>query len=409
MTFRRIAMLAACAAIIPGAALPQQTTDQQLRENQQRLQQIRRERDDLQSELDRLRGRVHNISGELINIQRQKTATNQLVNELDRQIASMGSRLDTLTLDVILTQDALAEKRAVLQRRIADIYKRGPLWAFQVMLAAESFGDLLSRYKYLYLVSRQDESLVAEVKDLQGRVIEERDQLVRVRSALADRRSERGDELDRYLSLERRSQQTLRQTQSSERAALARLDSLSREDQRLNDIVAALERVRLANERAAAAAAARANEAAPSPVGASSILSTDQGHLDWPVDGPVIYRMGPSQGPRRGTRIEYRGIGIRAEVGTPVRAVRGGVVADAEQLGTYGASVIIDHGGGVYTLYLYLNNAMARKGQRVSQGEVIGTSGGATSDTGPHIEFQIRGQGAMALDPLNWLKPRPGR
>jgi septal ring factor EnvC (AmiA/AmiB activator) len=317
----------------------------------------------------------------------------------------MGSRLDTLTLDVILTQDALAEKRAVLQRRIADIYKRGPLWAFQVMLAAETFGDLLSRYKYLYLVSRQDESLVAEVKDLQGRVTEERDQLMRVRQALADRRGERSDELDRYLNLEKRSTQTLRQTQSSERAALARMDSLSREDQRLNDIVSTLERVRLANE-ARAAAAARATEAAPVAVGASSILATDQGKLDWPVDGPLLYRMGPSQGPRRNTRIEYRGIGIKADVGTPVKAVRGGVVADAEGLGTYGASVIIDHGGGVYTLYLYLNNAMVRKGQRVAQGEVIGTSGGANSDTGPHIEFQIRGQGAMALDPLNWLKPR---
>lgn len=381
----------------------QQTIEQQQRENQQRLLDIRRERDQLNAELERLRGRMHNASGELINIQRQKIATSQIVNELDRQIMSMGSRLDTLTLDVILTQDALAEKRAVLQRRVADIYKRGKLWNFQVLLAAETFGDLLSRYKYLYLVSRQDESLVAEVKDLQGRVTDERDQLLRVRTALADRRTERGDELSRYLGLERRQQQTLRQSQSSERDALARLDSLSRAERLVNDRVGELERRRLAKARDDSIAAARVGAVALP--GIATMSATDQGRLDWPVDGPLLYRMGPAPGYRPNTRLEYRGVGIKADLGTPVRAVKAGVVATAGPLNTYGPSVIVDHGNGFYTLYLYLGRLNVSEGDRVAQGQVIGTSGGASSDAGPHVEFQIR-ERTIALDPLNWLKHR---
>jgi len=66
----------------------------------------------------------------------------------------------------------------------------------------------------------------------------------------------------------------------------------------------------------------------------------------------------------------------------------------------------VDHGGGFYTLYLYLSEVHVRLGQRVAQGEVVGLSGGQTSEEGPHIEFQVRGEGSIALDPLNWLKSR---
>src|SRR2546429_1419066 len=114
---------------------------------------------------------------------------------------SMRGQLDTLTLELILTQDALAEKRAVLERRLAEIYKRGSLWTFQALLAAESFGDLLSRYKYLYLVSRQDRALVGEVEDLRDRIAARRREGLNVRAELARRRDERGKELSQYVRL----------------------------------------------------------------------------------------------------------------------------------------------------------------------------------------------------------------
>ena len=67
----------------------------------------------------------------------------------------------------------------MLERRLVDIYKRGALYTFQALLAAESFGDLLSRYKYLYLTSRQDRALVADVEKLRNRVVEQRERPAR--------------------------------------------------------------------------------------------------------------------------------------------------------------------------------------------------------------------------------------
>src|SRR5207245_2578965 len=142
--------------------------DQQLRDNQRRLEDIRRERSQVEQELERLRTEAHSLTDELSNIERQKETTNRIVNELDRQINGLTSQIDRITVDLLLAEDALVEKQAVLERRLVDIYKRGPLYAYQVLFAAESFGDLLSRYKYLYLVSRQDRLLANDMTELRN-------------------------------------------------------------------------------------------------------------------------------------------------------------------------------------------------------------------------------------------------
>ena len=78
----------------------------------------------------------------------------------------------------------------------------------------------------------------------------------------------------------------------------------------------------------------------------------------------------------------------------------------AAQLGTYGPSVVIDHGGGFYSIYGHLNIIEVRVLQTVQKGQSIGQSGGANSDQGPHLHFEIRGEGGQALDPIAWLRRR---
>jgi septal ring factor EnvC (AmiA/AmiB activator) len=386
--------------LLAGAAAPlhaQDDINRRIRSNQERLDGIRQERADLEDQLARLRGRAYTITTELQNIERQKNVTNRMVNELDRQIGSMSTEHDSLTLDLILAQDALVEKRAVLEKRLVDIYKRGPLWSIQVLLAAESFGQLLSRYKYLYLVSRQDRALVSEVEELRDRIGQRRRQHLDVQRELERRREERGDELQRYSSLERRQQRSLAQTRESQQSTTSRLDALARDEARLSDILTNLERER--RRRGAAGAGA----------GAGSIDMADLGTLDWPVEGDILYRYGRAPGPDN-TTISHLGIGIRAPVGTAVHAVADGTVDLATVLGTYGPSVLVNHGGGFYTLYLYLSRLDVPQGQRVTRGQAVGLSGGAGSDDGPHVEFQIRqgrdGNPPITLDPENWLRRR---
>jgi septal ring factor EnvC (AmiA/AmiB activator) len=381
-----------------GADAQQGNVDRRIRENEERLATIRRERSQLEDELARLRSRAYTLESELQNLERQKNATNRIVNELDRQMRNLAEQLDTVTLDLILTQEAHAEKLAVLRRRLVEIYKRGPLWTVQVLLTADSFGALLSRYKYLYLVSRQDRALVNDVEELETHIGRQRQQLLAIHRELAHRRSERGNELDRYSELEGARQRSLRQAQSSQRVTASRLDSLARAEQELTNLLASLERER----RRLLAAGAEAGMAAP------AITERDLGTLDWPIEGDLLYRFGPAPGPD-GTRIRYLGIGIRAPVNSAVRAVADGIVRTARHLQTWGQTVIIEHGGGFYTVYAHLSGVRVREDERVARGQQIGLSGGAGTEHGPHVEFQIR-QGddgnPLALDPLNWLKRR---
>ena len=381
-----LAVLVALASADAAAQRPDIT--RRIQENQQRLDSIRQERERLQGQLAQLEGRLYTITAELQNIEQQKGATARIVNELDRQINALDAELDTVTMDLLLAEDAWAEKRAILEKRLVEIYKRGDLWIFEVLLAAESFGDLVSRYKYLYLATVQDRALTKSVEDLRNRVAVRRRELVVGYQEMARQRNERGDELDRYVSLERRRARALRDTRVSQQRATDQLDALARDEQQLNDLLANLERERL-----------RVGAGAP-----GTISGTALGNLDWPLSGLLLYKFGRQAGPDN-TAIRRHGIGIRAPVGTEVRAVAAGTIQHAGPLGTYGPTVILDHGGGYYTLYLYLSRLDVVAGTAVSRGQVLGKSGGATSDAGPHIEFQIRERG-IPLDPELWLKRR---
>jgi murein hydrolase activator len=144
--------------------------------------------------------------------------------------------------------------------------------------------------------------------------------------------------------------------------------------------------------------------APPAPAAAGSITRGSFGSLPWPVAGRLAYRFGRETLPN-GTAIRWNGIGIAAGAGTPVRAVASGKVVLASPFEGYGPSVVLDHGGGYYTLYLHLDQLGVREGADVTAGQTVGTVGGQSTPQGPHIEFQLRAPGGQAVDPLPWLRP----
>jgi murein hydrolase activator len=377
----------------PGNA--QQTPD--LDESRRRLEEIRAERDRLEQQQRRLQGQVHDVHDELSNLERQRESTHRIVNEIERQIGGLASQLDRSSAELILAQDNLAERRAVLERRLVDIYKRGKLHTFQVLLAAEGFGDLLSRYKYLYLTSQQDRSLVEDVEKLRNRVVTQRNSILNVRGELDRRRDEREAEFSKYSALASERARRLQTLQRSARSTERRLTELQKDEARLNGLLASLERAR---RDELARGALRGTVTTP-----GSITTADLGKLDWPVEGGIVYRFGRDTLPSGGI-IRWNGVGIAASVGTPVKAVEAGTVRLVGQFGTYGLTVVVEHGNGYYSVYSHLESAGVKLGNTVGKGGVIGRVGGENSDYGPHLHFEIRGENQIALDPTTWLRRR---
>jgi len=102
-------------------------------------------------------------------------------------------------------------------------------------------------------------------------------------------------------------------------------------------------------------------------------------------------------------RSPHTGIDLRAEEGTPVLACNSGVVVLVDQLFFSGKSVILDHGWGTYSMYFHLSEALAREGDRVSTGAMLGRVGSTGRSTGPHLHWGIRINGAR-VNPVSLLK-----
>ena len=327
-------------------------------------------------------GQVHDVNDELNNLERQRESTQRIVSEIERQIGGLASQLDRSSAEMILAEDNLAERRAVLERRLVDIYKRGPLYTYQALFAAESFGDLLSRYKYLYLTSRQDRALVTDVESLRNRVVSERNTILNVRDQLARTREEREAEYSKYTELAKARERRLQSLQQSAKSTERRLTTLQKDEARLNGVLASLERAR---RDEAARGTLRGGVSAP-----GSITTADIGKLDWPVEGTIVYRFGRDTLPSGGI-IRWNGVGIAAPVGTPVTAVESGKVRLVGQFGTYGLTIVLEHGNGYYSVYSHLQSAVVKLGATVAKSEELGTVGGENSDYGPHLHFEIRG------------------
>lgn len=389
-----VAVLALAGAVPAAVDAQVPNLQNQIRDSRRRLEEIRTERRELRRAMDQLEARAHTISAELDNLGKQIDITYDALRELELQIATTEEAVRVTTADLIQTQDLLVLRRTVLERRVRDIYKRGPLSDIQVLLAAESFADLIHRYKYLYLVTVHDRMLIREVTELERRLI---DQERKLRVHLDDLQHLRQDKLGELRSLEGLQGERSRRlagTERERRVTRTRLEELERDEAELAGLLTRLERERREAERRAAV-----------PPSAGALTTRSLGQLDWPVEGTILYPFG-RQEVASGAAIRRNGIGIQAPRGAPVRVVEAGQVVFAEPYFGYGPSVIVSHGGGYYSLYLYLDSIGVGAGDRVRKGQVIGTVGGAPTPEGVHMEFQIREPGGQAVDPLRWLRSR---
>lgn len=393
-------MLVILGVILPLSTLSAQAGDmqRQIQESQRRLEQVRAERQRLRSEMGNLQNRVRDVSGELANVERQLSASRSALHEVDFQVDAVSDRIQDNTSTLLRTQERLLEGTAILQRRLRDIYKRGALSTVRVLLGADSFSDLLTRYRYLRMIASYDRQLVIRIGELESELITKNRSLRRSMANLGRLRESRIGEVAQLRSVENDRQRSLTEFHSREKRTTNRIEELDSDEVRLSRLVIDLEARRIELE-----SRSRATR--------STLSGTDSGTLDWPVDGRVIYRFGTERQPN-GTVLRWNGIGISAARGAPVRAVRAGTVVLAGPFEGYGPTVILSHGEGFYTLYLYLEDVGVVQGRDVGTGQVVGTVGGHESPEGPHIEFQVRTPGTsgtpQATDPLHWLRRKAG-
>lgn len=390
-------------ALAPWSATAQQpasqatqppTAEQRLRQQQDELDKLRRERADLEARMRDLQRSARSLSDEVNNLEAQRQTTRRLVIALDRQLETINEELIEAGTGLARAEQELEGKRNALQRRMVAIYKRGSLYDMEAMLSAESFAGLVARYKYLHELALNDRNLMRRVEGLRDQIITQRMLLVRLQDEVGRNRQEKDREARRLAQLETRSQRNLTAVQLTAQRTRERLQQLSRDESRIANAISTLETAR---RRAEMSPNAR-------PATPSTIRTSDLGRLDWPVDGTIIYRFGRVINPNN-TTTRWNGIGISASTGTSVKSIAAGEVVLADNVGTYGPTVIVQHGGGDYSVYGSLQNIGVRRGQQVTKGQSIGTVGATDPELPPHLHFEIRPKG-RAIDPLEYLRAK---
>jgi septal ring factor EnvC (AmiA/AmiB activator) len=390
----------------PSNAPAQDSRSKELRDSQARLEQIRHEREVLQQQMQQLQSRVHDVSAEVANAEKLVAASAAALREIDFQTETVTHSADSTSQLLLYNRENLQNRKARMHGRLRAIYRRGPLHYARVLLGAESFGDLLNRYKYLHLITVYDRRLVDDVSRLERDLVVQDHALKIDLDQLQALRAEKMIELQKLRDIERREERSLRGYQQRAKQTEGRLSQLARDEEKMTDALEDLERKRKEEERRRAVAGTPADNTE------RALTTRDLGSLAWPVEGNLVYRFGPDRKPN-GVVLRNNGIGIGAPAGTVVRAVEAGTVRMARAFEGYGPTVMISHGGGYYTLYLYLKMLSVKEGQRIVVGQQVGTVGGERTAEGPHIEFQVRaplrGDTPEAVDPLSWLRARATR
>ena len=171
----------------------------------------------------------------------------------------------------------------------------------------------------------------------------------------------------------------------------------------LKESAAQMQEILKAAEARRQAAAKKAGESAK-----RAAPNVKKNTLMWPVSGKIISKFGREYNNQLRTYIFRDGVKIAARRGTPVEAVKDGSVIYAGPFRSYGNVVILDHGGGFFTIYGFLSEIKAETGQDLSAGMVLGlsgsdTQGNATGSGADALYFEVR-IGTTAEDPELWLE-----
>ena len=398
--FRILIPLAALAGLVFAAVadtpLPAATGDplaESIRENTEELEQLRRRISGYQERLSNLDDQETQVRRSYHEIEQELEETSRIVGEMasrEHQLEKEGAVLATRLLE---SREEFAARQAALGRRLRALYVHGRPGDLRTVLAASSVSDLVAGYRMTRTLARLEAGLVAETRARGRRLRQEQRILDAALAGIWEAQSSADDQNARMELLAAERTAALRDLDSERREIKDQLIALDLNEQKLTYVLEDLERQRA--ER----------PAGPVDGATASDLRALAGELAWPVQGEVVRGFGRSVHPRFKTVTLNNGMNIAAAAGSPVAAVADGTVEFRDDLPGFGTCVILDHGGGYYTLYAQLDRVFVSAGAEIAGGQVIAEVGVPAAGGDPELYFEVR-HGRTPLDPADWLRSR---
>lgn len=357
---------------VTGTALADDLEDQ--------LADLQRQAEEQQAKTNEASAKVESVSERLRQIQEELRVATAEYKEVKGQLDSVEDKISDNTELLQKTEADLKVKNKKLQQRVRDIYINGQISYVDVLFGAKDFADLMTRMDVLKRIIKHDYDLIMKVREEKATVENTRAQLEKDKAEaevlVADAQAKKAKVEDKEAEQQVLLDQAIYDRDTSERM--------------YEEIMAASQEVANMIRRSHMSSAGYSG----APAGAGGMI--------WPISGPITSEFGWRTHPIFGTARFHSGLDIGGDYGMPIYAAASGTVIYAGWISGYGNAVIIDHGGGVTTLYGHNDSLNVSEGENVAQGQVIAMCGSTGNSTGPHCHFEVRENGEP-VSPYGYL------
>lgn len=345
---------------------------------EEQLQDLQEKAAQQQEITNEAQARVENLSEKLRVLQEEVDAATSEYNDVKGRLDKVQSDIYENTELLNKTEKELKAKNKKLAKRVRDIYINGQISYVDVLFGAKDFSDFLTRMDILKRIIKHDYDLIMKVKADREIVMNTKAKLEKdkadVELLVADAEIKQKNMLDK-----KQAQQVLLDKAEYDRDV---------SQQAYEEIMAASQEITRMIQR--------------SQMVGGSYVAGGSGAMIWPLNGPITSEFGWRTHPIFGTQRYHSGLDIGGDYGLPIAAAASGTVIHAGWISGYGYTVIIDHGGGITTLYGHNESLLVGEGESVSQGQTIALCGSTGNSTGPHCHFEVRENGEP-VSPYSYL------
>jgi septal ring factor EnvC (AmiA/AmiB activator) len=344
------------------------------------------------------------VSTELQEINRTLAQKESDLGRLDRDLKGVESSLERTGREIVRVTDEANRKKQEIEHRLASLYKAGELGALRMFFSAESFPQMAENIRYMRSILDNDKRIFAEydqkIVELRKLKVDlERDaaKKSRIKEGIAVKKLEIEQEKGKkaaYLV-------KVRQDRSSYEKSLKELQANAARLQTMMERLEALSRRKLSSRHEKPGS--RLKPLAELPPVPDRGFATQKGRMSLPVRGEIVETYGKHKHPDFNSYTFSKGLSISAGSGSDIRAIYDGSVIFSDYFKGYGNMIIIDHGGGYFSLYAHAARILKKVGADVARNETVATVGDTDSSRGPMLYFEIRHQG-KPVDPAGWVR-----
>ena len=341
----------------------QKQVENQIKELRDQAENLKNEKSSIESEIRILDNELRALTLETEQYEIQKQEINMKIAESEQKIEQLNKEID--------------ENNDLLEKRLRVMYMNGTAGYLDVLLKAEDLVDALTRMDMIQMIVESDVDLLKSIND-------QKDQVEQLK---VEQETERLELTAVINNLNAKQNEVMIASRSKENymASLeTNIDEIKRQENAMEEQSKKIEQDILAAQRAVEYAG---------------------GELGWPLPGysRITSGFGTRIHPITGSTHIHGGTDIAAPYGTPIVSANDGVVIYAGYHYSYGNYVIVDHGGGIATLYGHCSKLLVGKGQAVSRGEQVALVGSTGESTGNHLHYEVRVNG-IRKDPMTYYK-----